>query len=145
MLMRVIGGPKRRNAMKLAARNESPLSESSGITRVVFLFSGGYTWPDKWPDIASSLHARIAGKRLCIAPPELSPEEQIKAMSIEELGLSVRSYKGLKHLGVETVGELIRVRPAELVRLKNFGKISLDEIRKVLQTMNLSLNEPPAQ
>jgi len=85
------------------------------------------------------------GKEAVYAPPELSPEEQLKSMSIEELELSVRSYRCIKNLGIKTVGELIQRSPAELLRLANFGSKSLDEIRQVLESMNLSLAEPSSR
>ena len=73
---------------------------------------------------------------------QLSPEDLLKAKrakSVEELDLSVRAYNCLKNRRIETVGELIKYSPAELMRTKNFGKRSLREISNVLAQMDLHL------
>ncbi|BAT72194.1 DNA-directed RNA polymerase subunit alpha [Thermosulfidibacter takaii ABI70S6] len=60
-------------------------------------------------------------------------------MGIEELNLSVRAYNCLKKKGINTVGELVRLRREDLMSLKNFGKKSLEEVEKVLASLGLSL------
>ncbi len=59
--------------------------------------------------------------------------------SIDELELSVRSYNCLKNAGIETVGDLVQRTEAELLKTKNFGRKSLNEIKELLADMKLSL------
>ncbi len=50
--------------------------------------------------------------------------------SVEELELSVRSYNCLKNANIQTIGELIQKTEAEMLKTKNFGRKSLNEIRR---------------
>lgn len=59
--------------------------------------------------------------------------------SVEELELSVRSYNCLKNAGIQTIGELIQKTEAEMLKTKNFGRKSLNEIKEILAQMGLSL------
>ncbi len=59
--------------------------------------------------------------------------------SVEELELSVRSYNCLKKAEIKTIGELVQKTDAEMLRTKNFGRKSLNEIKELLQEMGLSL------
>ena len=59
--------------------------------------------------------------------------------SVEELELSVRSYNCLKNANIQTIGELVQKTEAEMLRTKNFGRKSLNEIKEILSTMGLSL------
>ena len=59
--------------------------------------------------------------------------------SVEELELSVRSYNCLKNARIRTLGELVQKTEAELLRTRNFGRKSLNEIRDILTGMGLSL------
>ena len=59
--------------------------------------------------------------------------------SVEELELSVRSYNCLKNANIQTIGELIQKTEAEMLRTKNFGRKSLNEIKEILANMGLSL------
>ena len=59
--------------------------------------------------------------------------------SVEELELSVRSYNCLKNAQIQTIGELVIKSEQEMLRTKNFGRKSLNEIKAILQTMGLSL------
>lgn len=59
--------------------------------------------------------------------------------SIDELELSVRSYNCLKNAGIETVRDLVQKTEAELLRTKNFGRKSLNEIKELLADMKLTL------
>ena len=85
------------------------------------------------------------GKKAVYAPWELLPEEQFKSISIEQLDLPTRTLHALWHAGIKTVRDLYWRTPDDLLRVTDFGPRSLDEVRKVLQKMNLSLNEPPPQ
>jgi len=59
--------------------------------------------------------------------------------SVEELELSVRSYNCLKNANIQTIGELVQKTEAEMLRTKNFGRKSLNEIKEILLNMGLSL------
>lgn len=59
--------------------------------------------------------------------------------SIEELDLSVRSYNCLKNAGIRTVSDLVQKTESEMLRTKNFGRKSLNEIREILSGMGLAL------
>lgn len=61
------------------------------------------------------------------------------SMSISELDLSVRSANCLSTERVETIGELVSRTEQDLLKVRNFGKTSLREVRKKLSEMNLSL------
>ena len=62
--------------------------------------------------------------------------------SIDELELSVRAYNCLKNANIRTIGDLIQKSEHELLRTKNFGKKSLNEIKGILASMGLSFNTP---
>ena len=59
--------------------------------------------------------------------------------SVEELELSVRSYNCLKNANILTIRELVQKTETEMLKTKNFGRKSLNEIKEILQTMGLSL------
>ena len=59
--------------------------------------------------------------------------------SVEELELSVRSYNCLKNANIQTIGELVVKTEAEMLKTKNFGRKSLNEIKEILASMGLSL------
>jgi DNA-directed RNA polymerase subunit alpha len=59
--------------------------------------------------------------------------------SVEELELSVRSYNCLKNANIQTIGELVQKTESEMLKTKNFGRKSLNEIKEILSTMGLSL------
>jgi DNA-directed RNA polymerase subunit alpha len=59
--------------------------------------------------------------------------------SVEELELSVRSYNCLKNANIRTIRELVAKTEAEMLKTKNFGRKSLNEIKEILQSMGLSL------
>jgi DNA-directed RNA polymerase subunit alpha len=59
--------------------------------------------------------------------------------SVEELELSVRSYNCLKNANIQTIGELIQKSENEMLKTKNFGRKSLNEIKEILAHMGLSL------
>jgi DNA-directed RNA polymerase subunit alpha len=59
--------------------------------------------------------------------------------SVEELELSVRSYNCLKNANIQSIGELVQKTEAEMLRTKNFGRKSLNEIKEILANMGLGL------
>ena len=59
--------------------------------------------------------------------------------SVDELELSVRSYNCLKNANIRTIRELVNKTEPEMLRTKNFGRKSLNEIKEILTVMGLSL------
>ena len=59
--------------------------------------------------------------------------------SVEELELSVRSYNCLKNANIRTIRELVQKTEGEMLKTKNFGRKSLNEIKEILATMGLGL------
>ena len=59
--------------------------------------------------------------------------------SVEELELSVRSYNCLKNANITTIRELVQKSEQEMLKTKNFGRKSLNEIKEILTAMGLSL------
>ncbi|MGZ4814400.1 MAG: DNA-directed RNA polymerase subunit alpha [Terriglobales bacterium] len=82
------------------------------------------------PSMASSSEDR-SGK------PQIRNENLNR--SVEELELSVRSYNCLKNANIQSIGELVQKTEAEMLKTKNFGRKSLNEIKEILATMGLSL------
>src|SRR5712671_3491829 len=78
--------------------------------------------------------------------PEASEEPAERALnqmnevlnrSVEELELSVRSYNCLKNANIQTIGDLVQKSEAEMLRTKNFGRKSLNEIKEILGNLGL--------
>jgi DNA-directed RNA polymerase subunit alpha len=61
------------------------------------------------------------------------------ARSVEELELSVRSYNCLKNANIQTLDELVQKTDSEMLRTRNFGRKSLNEIKETLEDMGLHL------
>ncbi|MCB1052541.1 MAG: DNA-directed RNA polymerase subunit alpha [Acidobacteria bacterium] len=59
--------------------------------------------------------------------------------SVDELELSVRSHNCLKNANIRTIGELVQKTESEILKTKNFGRKSLNEIKELLQQMGLTL------
>jgi len=106
------------------------------------------------PRDAVSLAARLTRDHLTIfisledvaePQPEGGAEQPRAALnenldkSVEELELSVRSYNCLKNANIRTIRELVLKTEAEMLKTKNFGRKSLNEIKDILSTMGLSL------
>ena len=76
---------------------------------------------------------------------EVVPEEPTEVVnehlgkSVEELELSVRSYNCLKNANITTIRELVQKSEPEMLRTKNFGRKSLNEIKEILVSMGLNL------
>ncbi len=67
--------------------------------------------------------------------------ERILDMTIEELDLSVRSYNCLKRAGINTVGELVQKPEDEMMKVRNLGKKSLEEVEQKLDELGLSFQK----
>ena len=75
--------------------------------------------------------------------PEVDEERQQLVenlnRSVDELELSVRSYNCLKNANIRTIGELVQKNEPEMLKTRNFGRKSLNEIKEILTGMGLSL------
>lgn len=74
-----------------------------------------------------------------VVAKEEEPRDKLLDMPIEELDLSVRSYNCLKRAGINTVGELIQKNVEDMMKVRNLGKKSLEEVDKKLAELGLSL------
>jgi len=114
-------------------------------------------WTDKTiaPDEAISSSARILCEYLDLfvglteaMPPEVmlvekeeSKKDKLLEMTIEELDLSVRSYNCLKRAGIHTAQELASRTEEEMMKVRNLGRKSLEEVVWKLNDLGLSLRK----
>lgn len=106
------------------------------------------------PDEALSLAAKVLSEHLKVfinlsenaAKAEIMVEQQedesdkVLSMTIEDLELSVRSFNCLKRAGIHTVSQLCEKTPDDMMKVRNLGKKSLDEVLLKLKELNLSLS-----
>ncbi len=71
---------------------------------------------------------------------EDSSKEKALEMTIEELDLSVRAFNCLKRAGVNTVGDLVNKSPEEMMKVRNLGKKSLEEVIAKIQSLGFDLS-----
>lgn len=109
------------------------------------------------PDEATSLSAKILSKHLALfigltesisdveimVEKEDNDSERVLEMSIEELDLSVRSYNCLKRAGINSVVELTHKTEEDMMKVRNLGRKSLEEVKKKL--IELGLNLEPSE
>jgi DNA-directed RNA polymerase subunit alpha len=62
-------------------------------------------------------------------------------MTIEDLELSVRSYNGLKRAGINTVQELANKTEEDMMKVRNLGRKSLEEVKHKLEELGLGLRK----
>lgn len=107
------------------------------------------------PDEAVSLAARVLVEHLnlfvdlsenaksvdVMVESVTDEKEKVLEMNIDELELSVRSYNCLKRAGINTVEELINKTPEDMMKVRNLGRKSLDEVLAKLRELGLKLNE----
>ncbi|WP_026895017.1 DNA-directed RNA polymerase subunit alpha [Clostridiisalibacter paucivorans] len=107
------------------------------------------------PDEAASLGAKIFNEHLnlfisltdhvsdveIMVEKEEDKKEKVLEMTIEELDLSVRSYNCLKRAGINTVDELAQKTEEDMMKVRNLGKKSLEEVQKKLDELGLSLKK----
>lgn len=105
------------------------------------------------PDEAASLGAKIMNEHLnlfitltdhieeveIMVEKEEDKKEKVLEMTIEELDLSVRSYNCLKRAGINTVEELTQRTEEDMMKVRNLGKKSLEEVKNKLAELNLGL------
>ena len=68
-------------------------------------------------------------------------KEKVLEMTIEELDMSVRSFNCLKRAGIDTVEDLVNKTEDEMIKVRNLGKKSLEEVIQKLHSLGLSLNK----
>ena len=66
-------------------------------------------------------------------------KEKVLEMTIEELDLSVRAYNCLKRAGINTVAELVQRNQEDMMKVRNLGKKSLEEVEQKLEALGLGL------
>ncbi len=107
------------------------------------------------PDEAMSLGAKILNEHLklfidlsdhaknteIMVEKEDSGKEKVLEMTIEELDLSVRSYNCLKRAGINTVEDLTNKNEEDMMKVRNLGKKSLEEVLGKLKDLGLSLSK----
>lgn len=107
------------------------------------------------PDEAVSLSARILSEHLrlfigltentdeveIMVEKEEEQKDKILEMTVEELDLSVRSYNCLKRAGINTVEELINRTEEDMMKVRNLGKKSLEEVVNKLAELELSFRK----
>lgn len=107
------------------------------------------------PDEATSLAAKILNEHLnlfitltdhvndveIMVEKEEDKKEKVLEMTIEELDLSVRSYNCLKRAGINTVEELTTKTEEDMMKVRNLGKKSLEEVQNKLAELGLSLRK----
>ncbi len=104
------------------------------------------------PDEAVSLAAKILTEHLSLfvsltdqvmpisfTDQEDDKKEKVLEMTIEELDLSVRAYNCLKRAGINTVAELVQRNQEDMMKVRNLGRKSLEEVEQKLEALNLSL------
>ncbi len=104
------------------------------------------------PDEAISLSAKILNEHLSLfvsltdqvtavafTNQEDDKKEKVLEMTIEELDLSVRAYNCLKRAGINTVAELVQRNQEDMMKVRNLGRKSLEEVEQKLEALNLSL------
>ena len=115
------------------------------------VYTNGALAPDEAVSLAANLlveHLKLfvdlsENARLVDVMVESTTDEKEKLleMNIDELELSVRSYNCLKRAGINTVQELINKTPEDMMKVRNLGRKSLDEVLAKLKELGLSLNQ----
>ena len=115
------------------------------------VYTNGALAPDEAVSLAANLlveHLKLfvdlsENARLVYVMVEITTDEKEKVleMNIDELELSVRSYNCLKRAGINTVQELINKTPEDMMKVRNLGRKSLDEVLAKLKELGLSLNQ----
>ena len=90
-------------------------------------------------NIAGPAPEKIEGDEPAPQPPAGEPKPL--DMTIEDLDLSVRSYNCLKRAGINTLAELVQKSEEDMMKVRNLGRKSLEEVKKKLVELDLSLAE----
>ena len=73
--------------------------------------------------------------------PQENDTAKVLELTIEDLDMSVRSYNCLKRANINTVADLTEKTEEEMIKVRNLGRKSLEEVKKKLQELNLSLSQ----
>ena len=79
----------------------------------------------------------IAKNMSIMSQKELSMKDKILETSIEDLEFSVRSYNCLKRAGIHTVADIVNKSEQDMIKVRNLGKKSLDEVTNKLHSLGL--------
>ncbi|MDR1668484.1 MAG: DNA-directed RNA polymerase subunit alpha [Oscillospiraceae bacterium] len=90
--------------------------------------------------IFTDLSEELGRSTTVVVKPE-SHRDKMLEMTIEELDLSVRSFNCLKRAGINSVEDLVDKSESDMMKVRNLGRKSLEEVINKLQTMGLSLKE----
>ena len=71
--------------------------------------------------------------------PEEDKKDKVLEMTIEELDLSVRAYNCLKRAGINSVAELVQKNQDDMMKVRNLGRKSLEEVEQKLNALGLGL------
>ena len=88
-----------------------------------------------------ALSRDVEGGPDIIVPPTTEPKATVLSMTIEELDFSVRSFNCLKRAGINTVEDLISKSEDDMMKVRNLGRKSLEEVINKLQSLGLSLRD----
>ncbi|MDD7363564.1 MAG: DNA-directed RNA polymerase subunit alpha [Peptoniphilus sp.] len=91
-------------------------------------------------DLFVSMTEEVNDIDIMVEKPE-GKKEKVLEMTVEELDLSVRSFNCLKRAGINTVDELTDKTQEEMMKVRNLGKKSLEEVEEKLAELGLSLKE----
>ncbi|MCI1904021.1 DNA-directed RNA polymerase subunit alpha [Enterococcus hirae] len=91
-------------------------------------------------DIFVNLTDEVKNTEIMVEKEETKKEKMLE-MTIEELDLSVRSYNCLKRAGINTVQELTNKSEPEMIKVRNLGRKSLEEVKSKLADLGLSLRK----
>lgn len=91
-------------------------------------------------DLFVSMTAEVNDMDIMVEKSE-GKKEKVLEMTVEELDLSVRSFNCLKRAGINTVDELTEKTEDEMMKVRNLGKKSLEEVQEKLAELGLSLKE----
>ena len=80
-----------------------------------------------------------AGGTVTVKEREPQQQDKVLEMTIEELDLSVRAYNCLKRAGINTVAELVQRNQEDMMKVRNLGKKSLEEVEQKLAALGLAL------
>lgn len=94
----------------------------------------------RYLDMFIGLTDRAQAEQILVSEED-EERDRVLDMTIEELDLSVRSYNCLKRAGINTVEELIRKTEDEMMKVRNLGKKSLEEVVNKLDELGLALKE----
>ncbi len=75
-----------------------------------------------------------------LAEKDTKSKEKVLEMTIEELDLSVRSFNCLKRAGINTVNDLIEKSEEEMMKVRNLGKKSFDEVKEKLRSLGYEMS-----